>query len=140
MDPRRWDEIRAAFDEVVGVGEAERAERLAALGAVDPELRGGVWGRVFAATEIALDRQVVIKVLPPELTAEVNVERFRREIQFAAKLQHPHVVPLLAAGTADGLLYYTMPFVEGESLRARLAREGELPIADAVRILSELAD
>ena len=74
--------------------------------------------RVFVAVETALDRQVVIKVLPPELGAGVNVERFRREIQLAAKLQHPHIVPLLAAGAADGLLFYTMPFIEGESLRA----------------------
>ena len=115
----------------------------AALGSayrIERELPGGGMSRVFVAVEVALDRQVVIKVLPPELGAGFNVERFRREIQLAAKLQHPHIVPLLAAGAADGLLYYTMPFIEGESLRARLMRQGELPIADGVRILVDIAD
>jgi len=113
------------------LGDAYRIER---------ELGGGGMSRVFVATEIALDRQVVIKVLPPDLAAGLNVDRFRREIQVAARLQHPHIVPLLAAGAAGGLLYYTMPLIEGESLRTRLARQGELPIADAVRILSDVAD
>src|SRR4029077_20152742 len=102
------------------LGDAYRIER---------ELSGGGVSRVFVATETALDRQVVIKVLPPDLAAGLNVERFRREIQLAAKLQHPHIVPLLSAGAADGLLYYTMPLIEGESLRTKLAREGELPVA-----------
>jgi serine/threonine-protein kinase len=105
--------------------------------------------RVFVAREIALDRDVVVKVLPPELAGELSVERFRREIQFAARLQHPHIVPVLAAGSAtvkgDGLsdrtvLYYTMPFIDGETLRAKLQRTGELPIADVVRISRALAD
>lgn len=96
--------------------------------------------RVFEAEETGLGRRIVLKVLPPDLAAGVSVERFRREIQLAASLQHPHIVPLLAAGEADGLLYYTMPFVEGESLRHRLQREGELPVADAARILREVAD
>src|SRR5256886_15361132 len=96
--------------------------------------------RVFVATEVTLDRQVVVKVLPPDLAAGLNVERFRREIQRTAKLQHPHIVPLLSAGAAEGLLYYTMPLIEGESLRAKLVRQGELPIPEAVRILLDLAD
>ncbi len=109
------------------------------------ELGGGGMSRVFVAREIALGRQVVIKVLPPELAAALSADRFRREIQLAASLQHPHIVPLLAAGEADPgvpgeLLYYTMPLVEGESLRARLAREGELPVAEAVRVLRDVAD
>jgi eukaryotic-like serine/threonine-protein kinase len=104
------------------------------------ELGGGGMSRVYLAEETALGRQVVIKVLPPDLAAGLNIERFRREIQLAAKLQHPHVVPLLAAGRAGDLLYYTMPFIEGESLRARLAREGELPVADAVRLLRDVVD
>ncbi|HUL02213.1 MAG TPA: protein kinase [Gemmatimonadales bacterium] len=115
----------------------------AALGSayqIGRELGGGGMSRVFLAVETALDRQVVIKVLPPELGAGFNVERFRREIQLAAKLQHPHIVPVLAAGAADGLLFYTMPFIEGESLRARLTRQGELPIAEGVRILVDVAD
>ena len=69
----------------------------------------------------------------------VSLERFKREIALAARLQHPHIVPLLTAGEADGLPYFTMPFVEGESLRARLARDGELPVSEAVRMLREVA-
>ena len=94
--------------------------------------------RVFLAEETSLGRKVVIKVLPPELAASVNVERFRREIQLAAKLQHPHIVPVHAAGISDGLPYYTMPYIEGESLRARIARTGALPIHDAAKILAEV--
>ncbi len=85
--------------------------------------------RVFLAEETRLGRQVVIKLLPPEMGAAVNVERFEREIQLAARLQHPHIVPLLTAGASGDLLYYIMPFIEGESLRVKLAREGELPVA-----------
>ena len=84
--------------------------------------------RVFVATETSLGRKVVIKVLPPELAAVMSADRFRREIHLAASLQHPHIVPLLAAGEAADLLYYSMPLVEGESLQARLARDGELPV------------
>ena len=104
------------------------------------ELGGGGMSRVYLAEETALGRKVVIKVLPPDLAAGLSLERFRREIQLAAKLQHPHVVPLLAAGRAGELLYYTMPFIEGESLRAKLLREGELPVADAVRLLRDVVD
>ncbi|HEY9479220.1 MAG TPA: protein kinase [Gemmatimonadaceae bacterium] len=107
---------------------------------LERELGGGGMSRVFLAHEVALGRRVVVKVLPPEMAASVNIERFRREIQLAASLQHPHIVPLHAAGQAGDLLYYTMPFVEGESLRAKLAREGELPIATAVRILKDVVD
>jgi Tol biopolymer transport system component len=96
--------------------------------------------RVFVAEEVALGRNVVVKVLPPEMGAGVNADRFRREIQLAASLQHPHIVPLLSAGHADDLVWYTMPLIEGESLRTRLAREGELPVPDAVRLLRDVAD
>ncbi len=85
---------------------------------IERELGGGGMSRVFLAEESALQRKVVIKVLPAELAAEVNAERFKREIQLAAKLQHPYIVPVLATGIAGGLPYFTMPFVEGESLRA----------------------
>ena len=115
----------------------------AALGGAyrfEKELGGGGMSRVYLAEELGLGRRVVIKLLPPELGAGVSVDRFRRETQLAASLQHPHIVPLLTAGAAGDLLYYTMPFVEGESLRARLARETELPVRDAVRILREVAD
>ena len=94
--------------------------------------------RVFVAEETSLARKVVVKVLPPDLAAAVNLERFRREIQLAAKLQHPHIVPVLTAGVSEGLPYYTMPFIEGESLRAKLSRDGELPIHDTVRILRDM--
>ncbi|SRR5579883_13655 len=106
---------------------------------LERELGGGGMSRVFVATETALDRRVVIKVLPPDLAAGVNVERFRREIALAARLQHPHIVPLLTAGDADGLPFFTMPFIDGESLRSTLDRTGELPINVAVRHLREVA-
>jgi tetratricopeptide (TPR) repeat protein len=113
------------------VGAAYRIER---------ELGGGGMSRVFLAEETGLERQVVVKVLPPEMAAGVNAERFRREILLAARLQHPHIVPLLTAGAKDDLLYYVMPFIQGESLRTRLAREGELPVGQATRILRDVAD
>lgn len=94
--------------------------------------------RVFVAEEGALGRKVVVKVLPPELSAAVNTDRFRREIQLAANLQHPLIVPVLTAETVNGIPYYTMPFIEGESIRTRLMRSGELPIADVVRILRDV--
>lgn len=94
--------------------------------------------RVFLATETLLDRRVVIKVLPEDVAAGISAERFRREIQLAAKLQHPHIVPVLAAGEVLGRPYFTMPFIEGESLRSRLDRTGELPLTDAIRILREV--
>jgi serine/threonine-protein kinase len=106
---------------------------------LDRELGGGGMSRVFTAKETALGRSVVVKVLPPELAAGVSTERFKREIAVAARLQHPHIVPLLSAGETAGLPYFTMPFVEGESLRTRLARRGELPISESVRILREIA-
>src|SRR5256885_1093927 len=85
--------------------------------------------RVFLAQEVRLGRQVVVKVLPPELAAGVSAERFEREIRLAAALQHPHIVPLLTAGSQGDLLYYVMPHIAGESLRARIAHERELPVA-----------
>lgn len=94
--------------------------------------------RVFVAEEMSLGRKVVVKVLPHELAASVNIERFRREIQLAAKLQHPLIVPVLSAGVSDGLPYYTMPLVQGESLRARVSKSGELPIPEVVRILRDI--
>jgi eukaryotic-like serine/threonine-protein kinase len=104
------------------------------------ELGAGGMSRVFVATEVALGRDVVIKVLPPELGAGLNIDRFRREIQMAARLQHPHIVPLLSAGAKEGLLYYTMPRIEGETLRSRMLRSGELPIGETIRMLRDVAD
>jgi eukaryotic-like serine/threonine-protein kinase len=106
---------------------------------LDRELGGGGMSRVFVAEETVLSRTVVIKLLSPELTEGLNVERFRREIQTAARLSHPHIVPLLTAGESGGLPYFTMPFIQGESLRQRLTTSGELPISEAVRVLREVA-
>src|SRR5512140_91494 len=123
---------------------SELQERLqASLGdafRIERELGGGGMSHVFLARETALGRQVVIKVLPPEMSAAVNIERFRREIQLAASLQHPHIVPVHTAAQVGDLFYYTMPLVEGESLRAKLAREGELPVNETSKILMDVAD
>src|SRR5436309_2188538 len=105
---------------------------------LEQELGGGGMSRVFTATETRLHRRVVIKVLSPELAAGVNAERFEREIQLAASLQQANIVPLLSAGDTNGLPYFTMPYVEGESLRARLAK-GPLAITEVLRILGDVA-
>lgn len=115
----------------------------AALGSayhVEKELGGGGMSRVFLAEETRLGRKVVVKVLPPEMAAGVNVDRFEREIQLAARLQHPHIVPVLTAGAEQDLLFYIMPYIEGESLRAKLAREHELPVNETIRILKDVLD
>jgi tetratricopeptide (TPR) repeat protein/tRNA A-37 threonylcarbamoyl transferase component Bud32 len=102
------------------------------------ELGGGGMSRTYLAVERALNRQVVVKVLAPELIAGISFERFRREVLLAAQLQHPHVVPVLTAGEADGLPWFTMPYVDGESLRRRLA-EGPLSSGEVVSILRDVA-
>ncbi len=115
----------------------------AALGAayeIERELTGGGMSRVFVAREEALGREVVIKVLPRELAAGVNRERFRREVQLAARLSHPYIVPLLHAGEAGELLWFTMPFIPGESLRHRLESTGPLPVRDAVQMLRDVVE
>src|SRR6266849_4058022 len=101
------------------------------------ELGGGGMARVFVVADKALARQIVVKVLPPEQAAAVSSERFRREIQLLAGLQHPNIVPLLAAGEAHGLLYFTMPFVEGQSLRQRLDGHA-LDEGETVALLREM--
>jgi tetratricopeptide (TPR) repeat protein/tRNA A-37 threonylcarbamoyl transferase component Bud32 len=106
---------------------------------LEHELGGGGMSRVFAATETALGRKVVVKVLPPELAEGVSVERFKREIQLAARLQHPHIVPVLSAGEMGGLPYYMMPLVNGDSLRTRLSSGTPLPIIQVVSILRDVA-
>jgi len=106
---------------------------------LERELGGGGMSRVFVAEDTTLGRSVVVKVLPPEMASGVSIERFKREITLAARLQHPHIVPLLSAGETGGLPYFTMPFVEGESLRARLARGEEVPIKAAMHLLREVA-
>ncbi len=106
---------------------------------VDRELGQGGMATVYLAHDLKHDRDVAIKVLHPDLGAALGGERFLSEIRTTARLQHPHILPLLDSGDADGLLYYVMPLVTGESLRARLERERQLPIADAVRIAREVA-
>src|SRR5919206_2263651 len=105
---------------------------------LDRELGGGGMSRVFVAEERALGRRVVVKVLSPELAADVSAERFAREVRLAASLQQANIVPVLTAGAADGLPFYTMPFVDGQSLRARLQREGALPVAEACSVLKDV--
>jgi serine/threonine-protein kinase len=114
----------------------------ASLGAtyiVEQEIGGGGMSRVFIAHEPALGRRVVVKLLSPELAAGINADRFAREIKLAASLQQANIVPLLSTGIAAGCPFYTMPFVDGRSLRDRLARESPLPIGDAVSILRDVA-
>jgi len=106
---------------------------------VERELGAGGMAVVFLAHDLRHDRRVALKVLRPELTGAVAAERFLKEIRTTANLQHPNILPLHDSGTADGVVYYVMPFVEGESLRDRLAREHELPVADAIRIACDVA-
>jgi serine/threonine-protein kinase len=96
--------------------------------------------KVFLAHDLKYDREVAIKVLRPDLAAEVGVERFLHEIQIAARLHHPHILPLYDSDQADGLAYYVMPFIKGETLRQRIARERQLPVADALQIAREVLD
>jgi tetratricopeptide (TPR) repeat protein len=105
---------------------------------IDRELGGGGMSRVFLAEERALGRRVVLKVLPAELAAGVSAERFAREVRLAANLQHPCIVPVLSAGSAGDVSYYTMPFVEGESLRVQMNR-GAVSLGESVKILRDMA-
>jgi len=107
---------------------------------LERELGAGGMATVYLAADLKHDRQVAVKVLKPELAATMGPERFAREIAVAARLQHPHILGLLDSGDADGFFYYVMPYVEGETLRDRLTRGGELPVPDAVRLLSEIAE
>ncbi len=113
-------------------------ESLSGTHTIERELGGGGMSRVFVAVENRLGRQVVIKVLAPELAAAMSAERFEREIRLSVSLQQANIVPVIAAGELDRLLYYTMPFVEGESLRARLAH-GPVAIDTTVDILRDVA-
>ena len=112
---------------------------LGSLYSIESELGGGGMSRVFLAEETALGRRVVVKVLPQSLAGGVNVDRFRREILMSAKLQHPHIVPLLSTGQVCGVPYYTMPFAEGESLRSHLRTRGPLPIGETAGVLGDVA-
>jgi eukaryotic-like serine/threonine-protein kinase len=107
---------------------------------IERELGRGGMATVFLGQDLKHDRPVAVKVLRPELAAALGPERFLREIKLAARLTHPHILPLHDSGEADGFLFYVMPYVEGESLRDRLTRERQLPVEDAVRIAREVAD
>src|SRR6476469_4526637 len=106
---------------------------------IEGEIGAGGMATVYLAEDLRHDRKVALKLLRPELSAVIGAERFLAEIKLTANLQHPHILPLFASGEADAHLFYVMPFVEGESLRARRNREKQLPVAEAVRIATEVA-
>ena len=106
---------------------------------VTSELGAGGMATVYLAEDQKHDRKVALKVLRPELAAVIGAERFLVEIKTTANLQHPHILALYDSGQVDGTIFYVMPYVDGESLRDRLAREKQLPVADAVRIATEVA-
>jgi Tol biopolymer transport system component/tRNA A-37 threonylcarbamoyl transferase component Bud32 len=107
---------------------------------IERELGAGGMATVYLAEDVRHHRKVALKVLHPELSAVLGPERFLKEIELTASLQHPHILPLFDSGNAEGQLFYVMPFVEGETLRSRLERERQLPIGDALRIATEVAD
>jgi eukaryotic-like serine/threonine-protein kinase len=115
-------------------------EALADRYRIERELGQGGMATVYLAEDLKHHRRVAVKVLRPELAATLGPERFAREIEVAARLQHPHILGLIDSGDAEGFFYYVMPYVEGETLRERLARGGELPIPEAVRLLGEIAE
>jgi hypothetical protein len=107
---------------------------------IERELGAGGMATVYLAQDLRHDRKVALKVLKPELAAVLGAERFVVEIKTTAALQHPHILPLFDSGTADGFLYYVMPFIDGETLRSKLDRETQLGIEEAIRITSQVAD
>ena len=137
--------VAPAYDPIIRATQRAREAGLqpalqAALGGRYRILEGlgGGMSRVFLAEEVSLGRKVVIKVLPPEMIA--SADRFRREIRLLAEMQHPNIVPLLTSDSSASFLYYTMPFIRGESLRARLTRDGSLPVNDALSIWRDVLD
>ena len=121
----------------IGTTPAGLSGALAERYRLERELGAGGMATVYLAEDLKHHRKVAIKVLHAELSAVLGPERFLKEIELTANLQHPHILPLFDSGNADGLLYYVMPYVDGETLRARLEREGQLSIPDAVRIATE---
>ena len=107
---------------------------------IERELGAGGMATVYLATDVKHDRRVALKVLRAELAQALGAERFLREIRIAARLDHPHILALFDSGDADGVLYYVMPFVDGESLRDRMTRDGQLPLGDALRLAAQVAD
>ncbi len=120
------------------------AEALASGYWIERELGSGGMATVYLAEDLKHHRKVAVKIFRPELAAALGPERFLREIEIAASLTHPHILPLYDSGEAEGFLYYVMyyvmPYVEGESLRDRLNREKQLPVDDALQIAREVAD
>ena len=116
------------------------SKALAGRYTIEGEIGSGGMATVYAAVDLRHHRRVAVKVLRPELAAVLGPTRFLREIEIAAQLSHPHILPLHDSGEADGLLFYVMPLVEGESLRVRIRRDGPMPIHDAVRVLRDVAD
>ncbi|MGD8869915.1 MAG: serine/threonine-protein kinase, partial [Gemmatimonadales bacterium] len=121
------------ISERLGVALADRYR-------IERELGAGGMATVYLAEDLKHDRKVALKVLKPELAAVLGAERFVQEIKTTASLQHPHILPLFDSGQADGFLYYVMPYIEGETLRAKLDRETQLSVDEAVRIATEVAD
>jgi eukaryotic-like serine/threonine-protein kinase len=115
----------------IALGERYRVERI---------LGEGGMATVYLAEDLKHHRKVAVKVMRPELAATLGADRFLREVEIAAQLNHPHVLPMYDSGTSDGVLYYVMPYIEGESLQARLRREGQLPVEEAVRLAREVAE
>ena len=107
---------------------------------IEREIGEGGIATVYLADDLRHERKVALKVLKPELAAVVGAERFLAEIKTTANLQHPHILPLHDSGEADGFLFHVMPYVEGESLRDRLDRDHQLPVDDAVRIATNVAE
>ena len=122
-----------ATQERLGIALADRYR-------IEREIGEGGMATVYLAHDVRHDRDVAVKVLHADLGITLGEERFLSEIKTTAKLHHPHILPLLDSGSADGLLFYVMPFVRGESLRARLEREKQLPVEDAIEIAREVAD
>ena len=126
---------KASMPELLGRLQSALADRYR----LDREVGAGGMATVYLAEDVRHDRRVALKVLRPELAAVIGAERFLAEIKLTANLQHPHILPLFDSGEADGYLFYVMPFIQGETLRDRLTREKQLPVADAIRITTEVA-
>src|SRR5437763_4767008 len=134
--------MRRTDDEGDSLTEHQRALQLALADRyrIERELGEGGMATVYLAHDLKHDRKVAVKLLKPELAAVLGAERFVQEIKTTAALQHPHILPLFDSGSADGFLFYVMPYIEGETLRAKLDRETQLGVEEAVRIAREVAD
>ena len=142
--PERWSRTRLPRATLLVVSLNTQASRLnAALSdryRIERELGAGGMATVYLAEDLRHDRKVAIKVLKPELAAVLGAERFVVEIKTTAALSHPHILPLFDSGTADGFLFYVMPYIKGETIREKLNRETQFGVDEAVRIAREVAD